>query len=133
MLTFGIQSINAKKKVLTLFFLYKEAERKAVHDASHCAAEDVMKVWPELQAILSSGHTLAAKASIPTYLKKHAVKKIYEMFKEWAKLKKIKANVAVTLLMYHTVRRCKNFQIGHFLLWLIPIYFLLMKMTILNV
>ena len=53
---------SLKKEVLTLFFLYKETERKAVHDASHCATEDVMEVW--------------AKASVPTCLKQHAVKKI---------------------------------------------------------
>ena len=66
MLTFGIHStvhttkLPSKKEVVTLFFLSKKAERKAVHDASHCAIEDVMKVW--------------AKASIPTCLKKHVVK-----------------------------------------------------------
>ena len=74
-----VSTLHAKKEVLTWFFLYIEAERKAVYNASHCAAEDVVKVW--------------AKASIPTCLKKHAVKKIEEMFKEHAKLKKIKANV----------------------------------------
>ena len=38
------------KEILTLFFSYKEAVRKAVLDASHCATEDVMKVWAkELQ------------------------------------------------------------------------------------
>ena len=44
------------------FFLYKKAKRKAVQGASHCATEDVMKVW--------------AKASIPnpTCLKKYVVK-----------------------------------------------------------
>ena len=66
MLTFGIHStihttqLSSRKEVLTLFFVSKEAERKAVHDASHCATEDVMKIW--------------AKASIPTCLKKHVVK-----------------------------------------------------------
>ena len=53
--TLRTTKLPSKKEVLTLFFLYKEAERKAVHDASHCATEDVMKVW--------------AKASIPACLK----------------------------------------------------------------
>ena len=66
--TLHTTKLPSTKKVLTLFFLYKEAERKAVHDASHCATEDVMKVW--------------AKASVPTCLKKHVVKKIEEMLKE---------------------------------------------------
>ena len=49
--TLHTTKLPSKKEVLTLLFLYKEAERKAVHDASDCATEDVMKVW--------------AKASIP--------------------------------------------------------------------
>ena len=56
------------KEVLTLFFLYKDAEKKAVRDASHCATEDVIKVW--------------AKASIPTCLKSML----------WIKLKKCSKN-----------------------------------------
>ena len=65
---------TSKKEVLTLFFLYKEAERKAVHEASHCATENLLKKWAEIR--------------IPTSLKQHVVKKIEEMFEEWAKLKK---------------------------------------------
>ena len=71
--TLNTTKLPSKKKVLTLFFLYKEAKRKAVHDASHCATEVVTKVW--------------AKTSIPTCPKKHVVMKLEEMFKEWAKLK----------------------------------------------
>ena len=67
--TLHTTELPSKKEVLTLFFLYKKAERKTVHEASHCATDDVMKVW--------------AKASIPTCLKKHVVK-IEEMFEEWA-------------------------------------------------
>ena len=55
-----ITKLPSKKEALTSFFLYEEAKRKAVHDASHCATEDITKVW--------------AKASIPTCPKKHVVK-----------------------------------------------------------
>ena len=71
--TLGTSKLPSKQKVLALFFYYKEVEEKTVRDASHCNTEDVMKVWD--------------KASIPTTLKKHVLKKVKEMFKEWAKLK----------------------------------------------
>ena len=53
--TLHTTKLPSQKEVLTLFFLYEEAERKAVYDTSHFATEDVMKVW--------------AKASIPACLK----------------------------------------------------------------
>ena len=67
--TLHTTKLPSTKEVLTLFFLYQEAERKSVHDASYCVTEDVMKIW--------------AKASISKCLKKHVVKIIEEMLKEW--------------------------------------------------
>ena len=46
-------------------------EGKTVRLASHCTIENVMKVW--------------VKASIPLRLKKHVVKRVEEMSKEWQK------------------------------------------------
>ena len=78
----------SSKQVLALFFYYKEVEGKTVRDASHCTTEDIMKVWN--------------KANIPTRLKKHVVKKVEEMFKEWAKLKKNKAKRSEGLQLKET-------------------------------
>lgn len=77
--TLNTTKLPSKQEVMALFFHHKETE-KTVKNASHCTAEDVVKVW--------------AKASIPTRLKKHVVKKIEDMFKEWTKLRKNKENKA---------------------------------------
>ena len=59
----------------------------------------------------------------PKMLKKACCDENCKNIQIMAKLKENKANVALTLLKYHR----------HFQLWLIPIYLLLKKKTILNV
>jgi len=78
--TLSDTKLPSKKEVMALFFHYKQDMQKTVRDASHCTAEDVLKVW--------------AKATIPTRLKKHVVNKVEDLFREWEKLRKNKENKA---------------------------------------
>ena len=78
--TLSLTKLPSKQEVLSLFYHYKLNEHKTIAEAAQLIAVDVL--------------TVCAKARIPAREKHHVIQKIKDLFHEYAKLRKNKANKA---------------------------------------